>query len=194
MPWSDISGLLKGLLDRLFPDPAKQAEIAVAMAEIEIRAKEAEAKIEAARAEEFAQFIAATTPNADRVYVWTNSLIALVRPFLAIFSLVTWVYLPDRWREVLAAFGQLDLLGKFIIGSPLLIFVGGRDLMRMFVAIASARIGVNGNGSAGRALETLEKVVPPGAPPQPAKRPATKPVWTPPALPPVEGDTRLDVR
>lgn len=181
--------ILKDIIARVIPDPAQRLELQKQMAEAEAQAREAEAKAEEARANEFAAFIAATQPSADRVYVWMNTLIAAVRPAMAVFVLISLVVYTEKWQAILSTLAGAGIWGAIGI-SPLLVWVLGRDGLRMvFGAIATWKGGV-----------VPPEVLPPGlrapadsgTPPRLpiAPKPAPRPVVTPPPLPPVPGDNR----
>lgn len=183
--------ILKDLIGRLLPDPAQRLEAEKALATAAAQAREAEAQMEGARAKEFADFIAATQPSPDRVYVWANTLIALVRPALAVFTAVSLIVYTDRWLNILNVLKGAGIWGAVGI-SPLLVWVLGRDGLRMILGVVATARGTS----------IPAGVLPPGLPderepsgngsPKPPSRP--KPVWVPPALPRVPGDNRPEVR
>lgn len=199
--------LLKDILGRVLPNPQEKLDMEKALAQIEARAREAEANAEAARAAEFAAFIAATQPSADRVYVWINSAIALVRPTMAVAAFIApWLW-PDRWQALLHAISA-NAPYSVVALVPVWAWVLGRDGLRMVVgAIAAFRSGTVPPGAFGPGIPNSDFVpfpspekppvrpptkpsVPPPAPPSAPVAPA--PIWVPPPLPPVEGDNRLN--
>lgn len=180
MPWTLILPFIQQLIGKFIADPQERAKQEQALQELAIKAKEAEARAEEAREKAFADFIAATQPSADRVYVWANTAIALVRPSLAVFTAVTLIFYTQKWLEILRVLKDAGIWGAVGI-SPLLVWVLGRDGLRMVLGV----VGTVRNG------KVPDEVLPPGLPasaPQP--KTVKPPVWTPPPLPPVEGDTR----
>lgn len=183
MPWTLILPFLQNLVGKFIADPQERAKQELALQELALKVKEAEAQMEAAREKSFADFIAATQPSADRVWVAANTLIALVRPALAVFTAVTLIFWTDRWLEILRVLKDAGVWGAVGI-SPLLVWVLGRDGLRMVLGVVSAV----------RNGKVPDEVLPPGLPviaPKPAAKAASKPpVWTPPPLPDVPGDNR----
>lgn len=171
-----IKPVLDILLKRL--DPATQIEAQRAILEMELQVRQAEAQAEAARAKEFADFIAATQPSSERVYVWVNSLIALVRPAMAVFTLVGLIAWTEKWKEILTVLSASGIWGAIGI-SPLLVWVLGRDGLRMVLgAIAAVRGGQI-------PPEVLPSGIPTPAPrPIPALPAPKPPVIAAPAQPP----------
>lgn len=162
MPWSLILPFLKSLLERVLDDPVARREAQQQLAELDLRVREAEAQAEAAREQAFADFIAATQPSASRVYVLFNSLIALVRPAMAVFVLVSLVVYTEKWKEILTTLASAGIWGAIGI-SPLLVWVLGRDGLRL---VFGAMGVLKGGG-------VPPEAVPPGIP---SAAPATPPV------------------
>lgn len=140
------------IIDRVFPDPQEAADAKVAV-------EEAVAKTEAARAAEFAEFIKATQPTADRVYIWANTAIALVRPGMAIFSLLAPFVWPAPWADFMKAMAE-NAPWSVVALSPLVVWVLGRDGLRMVLGLVS--VVKNGGRIPAEVMpEGLEKIAPP---------------------------------
>jgi len=134
VPWYVplLLDLLKGL--GILKDPEQELKAKQLLAELEARA-------EAARAEEFAAFIAATQPTADRVYIWANTLIALVRPALCVFAVVSPIVWTDRWVAFLRMLADAGIWGAIAL-VPAWAWILGRDGVRMILGLVSGLKGV----------------------------------------------------
>ena len=125
--------ILKRITDKLFPDPQEQAEIQKQLmaleAEINTRAEEA-----------FVKYIEATQPKSERVYVWANTLIALVRPALAVFVVVSPIFFTEKWVQFLKVLQDAGVWGAIAL-APAWVWVLGRDGVRMILGIVASLRG-----------------------------------------------------
>ncbi|MEX0766455.1 MAG: hypothetical protein WD140_06575, partial [bacterium] len=64
--------------------------------EEEIETRRALADLQKTQAQVWVDFVKATTPDSNRVYVWTNSLIALVRPAISTLVACGMIFAPER--------------------------------------------------------------------------------------------------
>ncbi|MGI0013785.1 MAG: hypothetical protein ACREBU_10135 [Nitrososphaera sp.] len=193
MPWALILPFLQNLIGKFIQDPTERAKQEQALQELALKAKEAEARMEEAREESFARFIASTQPTSDNLYRWANTLIALVRPTLAVFTAVSLIAYTQKWLEILTVLKEAGIWGAIGI-SPLLVWVLGRDGLRMVLGV----VGTIKNGGA-----IPDGALPEGIPHREVRAPAgnstlkpavKEPVWIPPDLPPVLGDNRNEIR
>ena len=126
--------LLTELIRRLVPDPREQAEI---NQQLQRLAAEEEARKE----EAWQAFIAATTPSSERVYVWANTLISLVRPALAVFAVISPIIWTDRWVKFLGVLSEAGVWGAIAL-VPAWAWILGRDGVRMILGLVSGLKGV----------------------------------------------------
>jgi hypothetical protein len=155
--------LLKSL--GILKDPEQELKARQILAELE-------AKAEAARAEEFAAFVAATQPASSNVYVWANTLIALVRPALCVFTVVSPIIWTDRWIAFLRMLADTGIWGAIAL-VPAWAWILGRDGVRMILGLVA--------GMKGTALPA--SVLPPSIPSaSPAPPPPKVPTYMTPAL------------
>jgi len=139
------------IIDRVFPDPQDAADAKATL-------EEAAAKTEAARAEEFAEFIKATQPTSDRVYIWANTLIAMIRPVMAVFSLLAPFVWPVPWTNFIKVVAE-GAPWSIVALSPMVVWILGRDGLRMVLGLAS--VVKNGGRIPPEVLpEGLEKIRP----------------------------------
>lgn len=143
--------ILKFLGDRLFPSTEDRVKLEQML--IEAQAKEAEyrAREREQMASEFIELMRATQPAPDRVYVWANTIIALVRPSISIALVLAMIFRTDTLLSLVKGFSEAGPAGWIILG-PVLWWFFGRDIAKFLgrdglVAAMSASSG-NGNGSA----------------------------------------------
>lgn len=197
MSWTLAFEAIKFLVSKLVASPQEKAEALERLQELEIKAREAEAKIEVAREESFARFVESTQPKSADSYRWVNSLIALVRPGLAVFVMLSLVFATEKWTQVLGALADAGIWGAIAI-SPLIVWVLGRDGLRLILGYVSMKTG---HPIPPDTLPVGTQSVVPMAPVRPvvptasvAPVPSVRPsVWIPPDLPPVLGDNRNDL-
>src|SRR5947209_2946153 len=109
-----IVGLLRGV--GLLEDPQREVDLRRQLSELE-----------KANADVWVDFVRATTPNANRVYVWTNSIIALVRPALSALIVGGMIFAPSRMLDLVRTFGDAGEAG-WIIMAPVMWWFFGRDV------------------------------------------------------------------
>jgi hypothetical protein len=126
--------------------------------EDERKAQELVAKIQAQQEEAFARFIEATQPKAERVYVWANTAIALVRPLLCVFAVISPIIWTDRWIQFLGTLKDAGVWGAIAL-VPAWAWILGRDGVRMILGVVA--------GLKGGIPNTL---LPPGIPSSPPPR------------------------
>src|SRR2546430_8791228 len=131
-----IVGLLRGV--GLLEDPEKEVEVRRQLSELE-----------KANADVWVDFVRATTPNANRVYVWTNSIIALVRPALSALIVGGMIFAPSRMLDLVRTFGDAGEAG-WIIMAPVMWWFFGRDVGKVLALRYGGFIPV-GSGAAGPA-------------------------------------------
>lgn len=144
----------------LLTDPSEEVDFRKALADLE-----------KTRAQVWVDFVRATTPDAARVYIWTNSLIALVRPALSMLIVCGMIFAPSRILELVRTFGDAGATG-WIIMAPVLWWFFGRDVSKVLAMRYGGLIPVgsgaaepapgraDGSGDAGapwRRLERLEE-------------------------------------
>lgn len=154
LPWiAALDPIIKILkASGILKDPEAEAQLRAQLAQIQAQQDQA-----------FADYIKATTPDWSRVYPFANTLIALVRPSLAVFMPLSFMLWPDRWVQIMDAFAKMDVFGKFFIAAPTVVFVMGRDGLRALVALLGARM------KNGASADLLREALPPGIPePRPA--------------------------
>lgn len=81
-------------------------------------------------AQVWVDFVRATTPDATRVYIWANSVIALVRPALSTLIVAGMIFAPSRILDLVDTFGKAGPSG-WIIMAPVLWWYFGRDVSKV---------------------------------------------------------------
>jgi hypothetical protein len=127
-----VINLLRGL--GVLQDPAQEVQLRRQLADLE-----------KARADVWVEFVRATTPDAERVYIWANSVIALVRPAISALIVVAMVAAPTRMLDLVRAFGEAGPAGWAIM-APLLWWYLGRDVTKV-LAIRSGGVIPVGSGA-----------------------------------------------
>ena len=128
-----IVGLLRGI--GLLEDPQREVDLRRQLSELE-----------KANADVWVDFVRATTPNANRVYVWTNSIIALVRPALSALIVSGMIFAPSRMLDLVRTFGDAGEAG-WIIMAPVMWWFFGRDVGKVLALRYGGFIPV-GSGAA----------------------------------------------
>lgn len=143
-----IVEIIKLVLERVIPDP-----------------KERQA-LESKLSDDFARFIEATQPKSSDIYRWAATLIALVRPALAVFVVISPIIWTDRWMSFLGVLKEAGIWGVIAL-SPAWVWILGRDGVRIILGVVATLKG----------LPIPDGVIPPGiqrekkAPPPPAEEP-----------------------
>jgi hypothetical protein len=128
-----IVNLLRGI--GLLHDPQQEVEVRRQLADLE-----------KAKADVWVDFVRATTPNAERAYVWANSVIALVRPAISMLIIGGMIFAPSRMLDLVKTFGEAGPSG-WIVLSPLLWWFFGRDVNKVLAMHYGGLIAV-GSGAA----------------------------------------------
>lgn len=141
--WPIAQWLLKNL--GIAKDPEQEKEYKLKLIELAAAGQLAEA-------EEFQTFLKATTPDANRVYVWANTWIAITRPAITWLIVLAIIFAPDRLGTALKFISEAGTVGMMLMSIPLWWFFG-RDMAKMFAkgpinGIISGAVNGNGNGSA----------------------------------------------
>ncbi|MEM0444202.1 MAG: hypothetical protein QXJ73_08620 [Candidatus Caldarchaeum sp.] len=128
-----IIEIIKLVLERVIPDP-----------------KERQA-LESKLSDDFARFIEATQPKSSDIYRWAATLIALVRPALAVFVVISPIIWTDRWMSFLGVLKEAGIWGVIAL-SPAWVWILGRDGVRIILGVVATLKG----------LPIPDGVIPPG--------------------------------
>lgn len=128
-----IVEIIKLVLERVIPDP-----------------KERQA-LESKLSDDFARFIEATQPKSSDIYRWAATLIALVRPALAVFVVISPVIWTERWMSFLGVLKEAGIWGVIAL-SPAWVWILGRDGVRIILGVVATLKG----------LPIPDGVIPPG--------------------------------
>ncbi len=128
----------------------------------EVDFRKAIADLEKTRAQVWVDFVRATTPDASRVYIWANSLIALVRPALSMLIVCGMIFAPARILELVRTFGDAGAAG-WIVMAPVLWWFFGRDVSKVLAMRYGGLIPV-GSGAAEPGPARLERTDDTGGP------------------------------
>src|SRR2546427_3616388 len=109
-----IVGLLRGI--GFVQDPQQEVDVRRQLSELE-----------KAQADVWVDFVRATSPNAGRVYVWANSIIALVRPAISTLIVGGMIFAPSRILDLVRTFGEAGPAGRLGI-APVMWWFFGRDV------------------------------------------------------------------
>jgi hypothetical protein len=130
-----ILDIVKLFLERVVPDPKERAEL------------------EKRLSDDFARFMEATQPKGSEIYRWAATLIALVRPMLAVFVVITPIIWTKQWVEFLGVLKDAGIWGAIAL-SPAWVWILGRDGVRMILGIVATLKGT----------PIPKEVLPPGLP------------------------------
>lgn len=128
-----IVGLLRGI--GLLHDPEQEVQVRRQLSDLE-----------KAKADVWVDFVRATTPSAERVYVWANSVIALVRPAISTLIVGAMIFAPSRILDLVETFGDAGPAG-WIVMAPILWWFFGRDVGKVVAMRYGGLIPV-GSGAA----------------------------------------------
>ena len=128
-----IVGLLRGI--GLLQDPQQEVDVRRQLSELE-----------KAQADVWVDFVRATSPNAGRVYVWANSIIALVRPAISTLIVGGMIFTPSRILDLVRTFGEAGPAG-WIVMAPVMWWFFGRDVGKVLAMRYGGFIPV-GSGAA----------------------------------------------
>ncbi|HEY3246922.1 MAG TPA: hypothetical protein VGK88_01350 [bacterium] len=115
--------------------------------------------LEQTNAEVWVDFVKATVPDASRVYIWANSVIALVRPAISTLIVGGMLFVPERILSLVKTFGEAGPSG-WIVLAPVLWWFFGRDVNKV---LAMRFGGILPVGSGAMELRPAEPARP-GAP------------------------------
>ncbi|MEM4381874.1 MAG: hypothetical protein QXX19_06550, partial [Candidatus Caldarchaeum sp.] len=118
-----IVEIIKLVLERVIPDP-----------------KERQA-LESKLSDDFARFIEATQPKSSDIYRWAATLIALVRPALAVFVVISPIIWTDRWMSFLGVLKEAGIWGVIAL-SPAWVWILGRDGVRIILGVVATLKGL----------------------------------------------------
>lgn len=114
--------------------------------EQEVEVRRSLADLEKTKAQVWVDFVRATSSDPDRIYMWANSIIALVRPAISLLIVLGMLFAPSRILELVRTFGEAGPSG-WIILSPLLWWFLGRDVNKVLAMHYGGTIEV-GSGAA----------------------------------------------
>jgi hypothetical protein len=115
-------------------------------AEEEVEFRRAVADLEKTKAQVWVDFVRATSPDPNRVYVWANTIIALVRPAISTMVVGAMILVPQRILELVRTFGEAGPAG-WIVMAPVLWWFFGRDVGKVLALRYGGLIPV-GSGAA----------------------------------------------
>jgi|GEM_PF-1736331 len=127
--------LLKGI--GLLREPSEEVEFRKAVADLE-----------KTKAQVWVDFVRATSPDPARVYIWANSVIALIRPAISILIVGAMIFAPARILALVKTFGEAGPAGWMVI-APVLWWFFGRDVSKVVAMHYGGLIPV-GSGSSER--------------------------------------------
>lgn len=115
-------------------------------AEEEVEFRRAVADLEKTRAQVWVDFVRATSPDANRVYVWANTIIALVRPTISTMVVGAMIFIPQRILDLVRTFGEAGPAG-WIVMAPVLWWFFGRDVGKVLALRYGGLIPVGGGAA-----------------------------------------------
>jgi len=114
--------------------------------EDEVEFRKAVADLEKAKAQVWVDFVRATSPDPNRVYMWANTIIALVRPVISTMVVGAMIFVPNRILDLVRTFGEAGPSG-WIVMAPVLWWFFGRDVGKVLAMRYGGLIPV-GSGAA----------------------------------------------
>lgn len=112
--------------------------------------------LEKTNAEVWVDFVRATTPDAARVYMWANSVIALVRPAISTLIVGGMLFVPDRILDLVKTFGEAGPSG-WIVLAPVLWWFFGRDVNKVLAMRFGGMLPVGSGAAEPRPREDDER-------------------------------------
>lgn len=142
---------LKKIIDSVFPSPEQKLEVEKALSEAMQREAEAKAKEREQISNEFIEIVRSTQPSADRVYVFANTLIALVRPTISLLLVWAMIFRTETVKSLVASFADSGP-GGWLVMAPVLWWFFGRDIAKFLgrdglVAAMTQSAGENNSSS-----------------------------------------------
>jgi flagellar protein FlgJ len=125
-------------------------------AEEEVEFRKAVADLEKAKAQVWVDFVRATSPDPTRVYVWANTIIALIRPMISTMVVGAMVFVPGRILELVRTFGEAGPSG-WIVMAPVLWWFFGRDVGKVLAMRYGGLIPVGSGAAEPRGGSRLER-------------------------------------
>lgn len=122
--------------------------------EQEVGVRRALADLEKTRAQVWVDFVRATSPDPARVYVWANSIIALVRPAISMMIVLGMLFAPSRILDLVRTFGEAGPSG-WLVMAPVLFWFFGRDVNKILAMHYGGALEV-GSGAAAPATPREE--------------------------------------
>lgn len=119
----------------LLSDPAHEVEFRQQVTELE-----------KTQAQVWVNFVQATSPDPNRVYMWANSVIAMVRPTISTLIVVGMLFAPSRILDLVRTFGEAGPSG-WIIMAPVLWWFFGRDVSKVLAMKYGGAIEVGSGAS-----------------------------------------------
>lgn len=128
-----LVNLLRGV--GLLPDSDQEEQVRRALTDLE-----------KAKAQVWVDFVRATSSDPTRVYMWANTVIALVRPAISLLIVLGMLFAPSRILDLVRTFGEAGPSG-WVVLSPLLWWFLGRDVNKVLAMYYGGAIEV-GSGAA----------------------------------------------
>jgi len=159
------------LARRFLPTPQDKQEFEKLVMQAKAQEEEAKAKEREQMAQEFIAIMQTTQPSPDRVYVWANTAIALVRPTVTLLIVGSLLFRPDRLVSLLEMASKYRD-GFILLMAPVLWWFFGRDINKF---LGRDGLGVlprwtNGkNGSNGNQYDPYDEPNPPVPPLTPGR-------------------------
>jgi hypothetical protein len=162
--------VLLELARRFLPTPQDRQEFEKLVMEAKAQEAKARAKEREQMTREFITLLETTQPTPDRVYVWANTLIALVRPTVTLLIIGSVIWLPDRLKEFLAM-ASASPTGFYLIMAPVLWWFFGRDINKFLgrdgLGVIGGVLYRNGNRSGAGVIENVRPTTDKPQPPKP---------------------------
>ncbi len=125
-------------------------------AEDEVEFRKAVADLEKTKAQVWVDFVRATSPDPNRVYVWANTLIALVRPVISTMVVGAMIFVPTRILDLVRTFGEAGPSG-WIVMAPVLWWFFGRDVGKVLAMRYGGIIPVGSGAAEPRSDRSTER-------------------------------------
>lgn len=152
-----ILPILKRVLESVFPSPEQRLELEKALSEAVQKEAESRAREREQITNEFIEIIRATQPSPDRVYVWANTLIALVRPAISVTIVLAMVFRTDTIKSLVETFANAGPTG-WIVMAPVLWWFFGRDIAKFLGREGLLVAMSNGNGGENFKSSKLQEI------------------------------------
>lgn len=138
--------ILRPIIEAVFPSPEQRLELEKQAAEVLAKEAERQIKEREMQTAEFIKILETTQPPADRVYVWANTLIALVRPAISVSIVLAMIFRTETIKSLVDTFANAGATG-WIVLAPVLWWFFGRDVAKVLGRDGlMAAMSRNGNG------------------------------------------------